>query len=81
MLTNYDVMSVQHLIDQSDYKERDFLKAHARMEVDIIRNQCLNRTMTDKEQRAFEFALETITQLESRQEHDSASFFTSSVVN
>jgi len=66
MLSNHDVRSVQYLIEQSDISERDFLKAHAKMEVDIINNQCLGRAPTDREIRAFEFAIETITQLETR---------------
>jgi thymidine phosphorylase len=58
------------MIEQSDIRERDFLKAHAKMEVDIINNQYKNRTLSDAEMRAFEFAIETIAQLESRQAQD-----------
>ena len=66
MLTSYDKRSVQNLIEQSDLRERDFLEARAKMEVDIINNQCLGRALTDREMSAFEFAVETITQLETR---------------
>lgn len=81
MLTNYDVKSVQHLIDQSDNKERDFLHAHAKMEIDIISNHCLDRVLTDKEQRAYEFALETINQLKARRQRAEASLLMSGSLN
>lgn len=68
MLTSQDLKSVQHMIEQADYSERDFLKAHAEMEIDIINSQCLNRMLTEREQRAFEFAIETLTQLETREQ-------------
>lgn len=71
MLTNHDVKSVQYMIEQSDFRERDFLKAHAKMEVDIINSQSLNRHLTDREMRAFEFAIETIAQLEAGQHQES----------
>jgi hypothetical protein len=66
MLTSYDKRSVRYLIEQSDLRERDFLEARAKMELDIINSQCLNRALTDREMSAFEFAIETITQLETR---------------
>lgn len=66
MLTIYDKRNVQYLIEQSDPRERDFIEARAKMERDIINNQCLGRALTDREMRAFEFAIETITQLETR---------------
>ncbi len=66
MLTSYDKESVQYLIEQSDLRERDFIEARAKMELDIINSQCLNRALTDSELRAFEFAIETISQLETR---------------
>lgn len=66
MLTSYDKRSVQYLIEQSDLRERDFIEARAKMERDIINNQCLGRALTDREIRAFEFAIETLTQLETR---------------
>ena len=71
MLTSHDVKSVQYMIEQSDFRERDFLKAHAKMEIDIINSQGLNRHLTDREMRAFEFAIETIAQLETRQHRES----------
>lgn len=55
------------MIAQSDDRERDFLKAHATMEIDIINSQCLNRSLSDTDMRAYEFALETISQLQTRQ--------------
>ena len=64
MLTSYDKRSVQYLIEQSDLRERDFIEARAKMELDIINSQCLNRALTDSELRAFEFAVETVSQLE-----------------
>ena len=67
MLSSHDIRSVQHMIEQSDIRERDFLEARAKMEIDIINSQCLNRSLSDAETRAFEFALETITQLVTRQ--------------
>lgn len=67
MLSSHDIRSVQYMIEQSDIRERDFLEAHAKMEIDIINSQCLNRSLSDAEMRAFEFAIETITQLETRQ--------------
>ena len=70
MLSRYEIQSIQHLIEQLDIKERDFLQAHAKMEIDIINSQCLNRTMSDAEMRAYEFAIETITQLEHRQHQE-----------
>ena len=66
MLRSHDIRSVQYKIEQSDIRERDFLEAHAKMEIDIINSQCLNRSLSDAEMRAFEFAIETITQLEAR---------------
>ena len=71
MLSNHDVKSVQYMIEQSDFRERDFIKAHAKMEIDIINSQSLGRHLTDSEIRAFEFAIETITQLETRQHRES----------
>jgi hypothetical protein len=66
MLSSYDKRSVRYVIEQSDLRERDFIEARAKMEIDIINSQCLNRALTDSELRAFEFAIETISQLETR---------------
>ena len=70
MLSSYDKRSVQYLIEQSDFRERDFIEARAKMELDIINSQCLNRSLTDSELRAFEFSIETISQLETRHHHE-----------
>ena len=72
MLSSHDIRSVQCMIEQSDIRELDFLEAHAKMEIDIINNQCLNRSWSDAEMRAFEFAIETITQLETRQHRETS---------
>lgn len=71
MLSNHDVKSVQNMIEQSDFRERDFIKAHAKIEIDIINSQSLDRHLTDSEMRALEFAIETIAQLETRQHRES----------
>lgn len=70
MLTSYDKRSVQYLIEQSDLRERDFIEARAKIELDIINSQCLNRSLTDSELRAFEFAVETVSQLETSHQHE-----------
>ena len=63
MLSSYDLKSVVDMIERSSVSDYPYMKAHAHMDLAIIRNQCRDRTMTNKEESAAEFAIEIIIQL------------------
>lgn len=59
------------MISHSNEDERAYLKEYAVMEIDIINQSSSNRYLTDKECRALDFAMETITQLNMRKPKNS----------
>jgi hypothetical protein len=64
MLQHHDLESIQYLIENAESFERDFMRDYAQMEIDIIRHQGSRRSLTQDENRAFEFAIEILARLE-----------------
>ena len=63
MLSQNDLHSVTYMVHHTAEEDYPYIKTHAQMEIDMIRNQCRDRMMSDKEQCAFEFAVSTITHI------------------
>ena len=66
MLTRYDLESVEYMIDHTNVNDYTFMKARAKMELDMISYQFQKRMLTAKEESAAEFAIEMLIQLEKK---------------
>lgn len=66
MVTRYDLESVVYMIDHTSVNDYAFMKARARMDLDMINYRFQKRMLTEKEQSAAEFAIEILIQLEKK---------------